>query len=148
MLPCQKAVRYLVVSGSEYSASLFFFGTRRKSEPPDLRLEISHPKSLREFLRFIPMNAEMLRNLLNTEVFLCRFWQREDQLRQTRCDETQLEETIHTFPRFHLIPIEAEVLFCVPKCGLYLPPLAIVFKDLRDLKRQIGCKNTKIAIRL
>ena len=47
-----------------------FLATRRKSEPVDLCLKISDTKSLRELLGFIPMNAEPLRNRLNTEVFL------------------------------------------------------------------------------
>ena len=93
------------------------------------------------------MNTEMLTNLLNTYLFLRRIALGEYQLRETCCNETQLDEPIDAFPRFQTIGIEAEVLFDIPKNCFYLPPLSIVFDDLRDLKRQVCCKDAEIPIR-
>ena len=125
----------------------FLFELSRKCRYCDLRSEISRPQPLREFLGAIPMNAKMLADFLNTYRFLRCVWCCEYQLRQTRCDETQLNKPIDAFPRFDAIGIEAEVLFGISKRRFYLPPLSVVFDDLRNLKRQICCKDAEVPIR-
>ena len=78
------------------------------------------------------MNVEMFTDLLNSYLFLRSLACREYQLREARCDETELDEPIDAFARFQAIGIEPEVLFCVSEGGFNLPPLPIVFDDLWD----------------
>lgn len=93
------------------------------------------------------MNVEMFTDLLNTSLFSQRIGPREYEFRETCGKKTELDEPINAFPRFQAIRVKSEVLFCVSKGGFYLPPLTIVFDDLRDLKRQVCCKDAEIPIR-
>ena len=93
------------------------------------------------------MNAEMLTDFLNTYPFFFGIRGCEYQLRETRCDETQLNEPIDALARFQAISIKAEVLFDISKGSFYLPPLPIILYDLGYLKRQICCKDAEIPIR-
>ena len=112
-----------------------------------MRAEISDAQALCEFRWTIPMNTEMLTDLLNTYPFFLGLRGCEYQLREGRCDETQLHKAIDAFPRFQPVSIEAEVLFSISKGCFYLPPLSIVFDDLLDSKRQVCCKDAEIPIR-
>ena len=92
------------------------------------------------------MNAEMLTDLLNTYLFLRCVACCEYQLRETSCDETELNAPIDALARFAAIGIKSEVLFGISKGSFDLPPLPIVFNDLGYLKRQICCKDAEIPI--
>ena len=94
------------------------------------------------------MNTEMLTDLFDAEA-IRSLPRREiaDQLRQRRCDETQLHEPIDAFPGLDLIRIEPEMLLRISKRCFYLPSLPVVFNNLRDLQCHVCCEDTEISIR-
>ena len=96
----------------------------------------------------IPVNTEMVTDLFDANAIrgMPRRSQK-DQLRQRNCDETQLHEAIDAFARLDPIGIKSEMLLDISKRCFYLPPLSIVFNDLRDLQGHICCKDTEIPIR-
>ena len=79
-----------------------------------MRTEIgSTRKPLCEFLRQIPMDVEMLTDLLNTYLFFRSLACPEYKFCETGCDKTQLDAPIDAFASFQAIRVKPEVLFCV-----------------------------------
>ena len=92
------------------------------------------------------MNAKCVTDGLDVYRFLRRFWQCEDEFGHRRGDEAELYKAIDAFSRLDLIPTEPEVLFCVSEGGLDVPPLVIVFYNLRYVEAQVCSKDEEIPI--
>ena len=121
--------------------------TRRIFQPAKVGLQISNPQPLRQFLGMGPMDTEMIADLLDAETLRPLHGREiEEQLRQRRCDETQLHEPVDTFPGLDLGRIKTKVLFRIAKCGLDLPSVVIVLNDLGDPQGHICDTGTVLSV--